>query len=108
MADTIYGKGEVFHQADRSFVLHGDHGTLHFEGEVGNLVQGEEITPLEVGSRRGLFMQDTQLVLDHLFEDSPLYVQLEASLYALQVAEACYQSALQGKTVFLAELDREL
>lgn len=108
MADTIYGKGEVFHQADRSFVLHGDRGTLHFDGEAGNLVQGEEITPLEVGSRRGLLVKDTQLVLDHLFDSSPLYVQPEASLYALKVAEACYQSARQGKTVFLAELDSGL
>jgi biliverdin reductase len=30
---------------DRSFVLHGDRGTLHFEGEVGNLVQGKRLHP---------------------------------------------------------------
>jgi biliverdin reductase len=101
IADTVYGKGEVFGQGDRSFVLHGDQGTLSFDGEQGQLIRGKEITDLEVGSRRGLFALDTQKVLDHLFNGSPLYVQPEASLYALQVAEAAYQSSKQSKTVFL-------
>jgi biliverdin reductase len=83
-------------------VLHGDEGTISFDGEEGKLIRGKEITDLEVGSRRGLFNLDTQKVLDHLFNDSPLYVQPEASLYALQVAEAAYQSSSkQGRTVFL-------
>lgn len=102
MADTVYAKGEICWQGDRSFVLHGDQGTLSFDGEQGKLIRGEEITDLEVGSRRGLFAMDTQKVLDHLFNGSPLYVQPEASLYALQVAEAAYQSSKQGKTIFLA------
>ena len=101
MADTVYAKGEICWQGDRSFVLHGDEGTLNFEGEQGKLIRGEEKTDLEVGSRRGLFTLDTQKVLDHLFNGSPLYVQPEASLYALQVAEAAYQSSKQGKTIFL-------
>ncbi len=101
MADSIYGKGEVFWSGDRSFVLNGDRGTLHFDGEQGKLIRNEEETELEVGSRRGLFVLDTQKVLDHLFEGIPLYVKPEASLYALQVAEAAYQSFKQGKTVFL-------
>ena len=101
MADTVYAKGEICWQGDRSFVLHGDEGTLSFEGEQGKLIRGEETTDLEVGSRRGLFTLDTQKVLDHLFNGSPLYVQPEASLYALQVAEAAYQSSKQGKTIFL-------
>ncbi|PZV26215.1 MAG: glycosyl transferase family 2 [Snowella sp.] len=102
MADTVYAKGEICWQGDRSFVLHGDQGTLSFDGEQGKLIRGEEMTDLEVGSRRGLFAMDTQKVLDHLFNGSPLYVQPEASLYALQVAEAAYQSSKQGKTIFLA------
>jgi biliverdin reductase len=101
MADTVYAKGEICWQGDRSFVLHGDEGTISFDGEEGKLIRGKEITDLEVGSRRGLFNLDTQKVLDHLFNDSPLYVQPEASLYALQVAEAAYQSSKQGRTVFL-------
>ena len=102
MADTVYAKGEICWQGDRSFVLHGDEGTLSFDGEQGKLIRGKEEIELEVGSRRGLFALDTQKVLDHLFNGSPLYVQPEASLYALQVAEAAYQSSKQGKTVFLA------
>ncbi|MEB3121790.1 MAG: Gfo/Idh/MocA family oxidoreductase [Snowella sp.] len=102
MADTVYAKGEICWQGDRSFVLHGDQGTLSFDGEQGKLIRGEEMTDLEVGSRRGLFAMDTQKVLDHLFNGSPLYVQPEASLYALQVAEAAYESSKQGKTIFLA------
>ena len=101
MADTVYAKGEICWQGDRSFVLHGDEGTLSFDGEQGKLIRGKEMTDLEVGSRRGLFNLDTQKVLDHLFKGSPLYVQPEASLYALQVAEAAYQSSKQGKTIFL-------
>jgi biliverdin reductase len=101
MADTVYAKGEICWQGDRSFVLHGDQGTLSFNGEKGKLIRGEEMTDLEVGSRRGLFALDTQKVLDHLFKGSPLYVQPEASLYALQVAEATYHSSKQGKTIFL-------
>lgn len=101
MADTVYAKGEICWQGDRSFVLHGDEGTLSFEGEQGKLIRGQEKTDLEVGSRRGLFTLDTQKVLEHLFNGSPLYVQPEASLYALQVAEAAYQSSKQGKTIFL-------
>lgn len=101
MADTVYAKGEICWQGDRSFVLHGDEGTLSFDGEEGKLIRGKEMTDLEVGSRRGLFTLDTQKVLDHLFNGSPLYVQPEASLYALQVAEAAYQSSKQGKTIFL-------
>jgi biliverdin reductase len=101
MADTVYAKGEICWQGDRSFVLHGDEGTISFDGEEGKLIRGKEITDLEVGSRRGLFTLDTQKILDHLFNGSPLYVQPEASLYALQVAEAAYQSSKQGRTVFL-------
>ena len=101
MADTVYAKGEICWQGDRSFVLHGDEGTLSFEGEQGKLIRGQEKTDLEVGSRRGLFTLDTQKVMEHLFNGSPLYVQPEASLYALQVAEAAYQSSKQGKTIFL-------
>ncbi|MGL5036011.1 MAG: Gfo/Idh/MocA family protein [Microcystaceae cyanobacterium] len=101
MADVIYGKGEVFYQDDRTFVLHGDRGTLFFDGEKGELVRGKDRMLLEVGNRRGLFAQDTQAVLDHLFEGLPLYVQPMASLYALKIAEAARRSHLENKTIFL-------
>lgn len=101
LVETLYGKGEVFHQPDHTFILQGDRGTLVFEGEKGQLIRGEETIPLAVGSRRGLFAKDTQAVLDYLYEGTPLYVSPEASLYALSVAEAAQRSSQQGQTVFL-------
>lgn len=101
IADVVYGKGEVFWQGDRTFELHGEKGTLIFEGEKGILIQGEEKTPIEVASRRGLFIKDTELVLAHLLEGTPLYVTPTASLYALKVANAAFESAKSGKTVVI-------
>ncbi|WLT38729.1 Gfo/Idh/MocA family oxidoreductase [Synechocystis sp. B12] len=91
-AEVIYGKGEVFHQNERIFTLHGDRGTLIFVGETGKLIQAQTETEITVGSRRGLFKQDTESVLDYLTTGKPLYVDLEASLYALQVADLCTQA----------------
>ncbi len=93
MAEVIYGKGEVFSQSERTFTLHGDRGTLIFEGENGTLIQGQEQTAIAVGSRRGLFQQDTKAVLDYLETGKPLYVNLGASLYALEVADLCAQAS---------------
>ncbi|MGH2413517.1 MAG: Gfo/Idh/MocA family protein [Microcystaceae cyanobacterium] len=101
IADVVYGKGEVFGQSDRTFELHGDQGTLIFAGEQGTLIREEEKIPIEVASRRGLFAKDTQMVLDHLCEGTPLYVTPISSLYALEVADAAFKSAKIGKTVEL-------
>lgn len=101
MAQATYGKGEAFWYSDRTFELHGDQGSLIFVGEVGKLIRGKEETPLESGPRSGLFKKDTQLVLDYLFEQQPLYVKVEESLYALKVAQAAEQSSLTGQTIFL-------
>ncbi|MBD2576560.1 Gfo/Idh/MocA family oxidoreductase [Oscillatoria sp. FACHB-1406] len=88
MAEVTYGKGEVFWKGERTFELHGDRGTLVFEGDAGWLVRGEEKTAIEVGGRRGLFAKDTRSAIDFLVEGTPLYVSPEASLYALQIADA--------------------
>lgn len=101
IAQATYGKGEVFWYSDRTFELHGDQGSLIFLGEEGKLVRGSEEIPLESGTRRGLFKKDTQLVLDYLFEQLPLYVTVEDSLYALKVAQAAEESSLTGKTIYL-------
>lgn len=101
IAEAVYGKGETFWQAERKFEVHGEEGTLIFDGEQGKLVRGETTTPIEVGSRRGLFAKDTQMVLDYLLEGMPLYVTPEASLYTLKVADAARQSAATGQTVYL-------
>lgn len=99
LAEVTYGKGETLWQNERKFEVHGEKGGLIFDGDQGILVQGEETTPIEVGSRRGLFAKDTGMVLDHLFEGTPLYVTPDASLYTLQVADAARRSAETGGTV---------
>jgi biliverdin reductase len=101
IAEVTYAKGEVFWQALRNFEVHGEKGTLLFEGDEGTLIRGEERTPIEVGGRRGLFVKDTGMVLDYLVEGKPLYVSPEASCYALKVADGLRQSAQTGKTVSL-------
>lgn len=101
-AEVIYGKGEVFHHSDRRFLIEGDQGALVFNGEEGQLIQRETRRPLEVGGRRGLFAQDTRLVLDYLCQGTPLYVRPEESLYALKVAEAARQSAQEKRSITLA------
>ena len=107
IADLTYGKGETFWQRNRTFELHGDEGTLVFDGEEGSLVREEEKTPIEVGSRRGLFAQDTKMVLDHLTEGTPLYVTPDASCYALKVADAARQSAETGETIYLVGVGKD-
>jgi len=101
IAEVTYGKGEVFWQNLRNFEVHGEQGTLLFEGDEGSLIRGEERTPIEVGGRRGLFGKDTGMVLDYLIEGKPLYVSPGASCYALKVADAARQSAETGQAVNL-------
>lgn len=103
IAEVSYGKGKTFWKAERKFEVHGEQGTLVFDGDQGILVRGETTTPIEVGSRRGLFAKDTQMVLDHLLEGTPLYVAPTESLYALKVADAARQSAETGQTVYLKD-----
>jgi len=100
IADLIYGKGETFWQAERKLEAHGDQGTLIFDGgDRGFLVRGEDTTPIEVASRRGLFAKDTGMVLDHLITGTPLYLSPEASLYSLKIANAAQLSAATGQIV---------
>lgn len=105
IADVTYGKGEGFWQPLRNFEVHGDRGTLLFEGDRGMLIRGEERTPIEVAGRRGLFAKDTGMVLDALLEGTPLYISPIDSCYALQVAEAARQSAETGTTINLADTE---
>jgi biliverdin reductase len=99
IAEVTYGKGETFWQQLRNFEVHGDKGTLLFEGDKGTLIRGEEKTPIEVGGRRGLFAKDTGMVLDYLVEGTPLYISPTASCYALKVADAARQSAETGEAI---------
>jgi biliverdin reductase len=100
LAQVIYGKGETLWQSERKFEVHGTKGGLIFDGDGGILLQGEKKTPIEVGSRRGLFAKDTTMVLDHLFNGTPLYVTPEESLYTLKVADAAKRAASSGLTIY--------
>ena len=100
-ADIVYGKGDVFHCNHRTFEIYGEEGTIVFEGQKGKLIKNKQETELPVVSRRGLFAKDTNMVLDRLFDGKPLYIQPEASLYALEVANAAQKSAALNETVYL-------
>lgn len=100
-AEIVYGKGDVFHRSHRTFEIYGEEGTIVFEGEKGKLIKNKQETEIPVVSRRGLFIKDTTMVLDYLFDGHPLYIQPEASLYALKIANAAQKSAVLNKTVYL-------
>ncbi|MBW4556521.1 MAG: Gfo/Idh/MocA family oxidoreductase [Trichormus sp. ATA11-4-KO1] len=103
LAQVVYGKGETIWQPERKFEVHGENGGLIFDGNTGFLIQAGETTPIEVGTRRGLFAKDTSMVLDHLFDGAPLYVAPEESLYTLKVADAAQTAAQTGLTVFMTD-----
>ena len=99
IAEVVYGKGDVFHCSDRLFEIYGEEGTILFKGEKGKLIKNKEEMEIQVVSRRGLFVKDTTMVLDYLFNRKPLYIQPQASLYALQIANAAQKSSLTGNKI---------
>lgn len=99
IAEVFYGKGEQVRFPSREMVIEGTEGTLVFQGDRGELLQGETPQPIAVGGRRGLFAQDSTAVLDALLTGTPLYVTPAASLYALRVAAAVAASAHSGHPV---------
>lgn len=99
---VTYGKGEALWRSQRSLDVHGHLGALLIDGEQAVLLQPDGAQPLDVGSRRGLFQQDTQIVLDHLLEGRVLYVQPQRMLHALAVAEAAQHSAHTGQMITLS------
>lgn len=101
LAEVIYAKGETIWEAERKFEVHGKNGGLIFNTQQGVFIDVEKITPIEVGSRRGLFAKDTRMVLDYLFNGTPLYVTPKESLYALKVADAARRAAQLGMTIEL-------
>lgn len=103
IGEVVYGKGETFWESENLFTLYGEAGTLIFTPKEGKLLQGDIPQPIEVASRSGLFVRDTQMVLDHLFDGTPLYVSAADSLYTLKVADAARRSAETGETVILTQ-----
>ena len=100
-ADVTYGKGEVFWQGDRTLEVFGEKGKIVFRGQKGSLIQGDRETEIPVASRKGLFALDTAMVLDYLYNQQPLYIQPQASLYALQVANAAQKASSTNTIVYL-------
>ncbi len=101
MVNITYGKGEKFKSSDRTLEIHGDEGTIKFEGEKGTIIRGKESIEIEVGSRRGLFALDTNIVLQHLQKGTSLYIDNRQSAYSLKVAGAAFQAYTQSKTIQL-------
>lgn len=99
LADVTYSKGEAFSHGYRNFEIHGDRGTLIFEGEQGTLMIGKEKTPLKIENRKGSFARDTHMILDNLLEGKPLYVTSDASYYALKIADAARRSTVENQTI---------
>jgi biliverdin reductase len=102
LGHVIYGKGETLWQPERRFEVHGENGGLLFDNDTGILVQAGERKPIEIGTRRGLFAKDTTMVLDYLFNGTPLYITPEESLYTLKVADAACCSAEEGTTILVS------
>ncbi|MFM7364870.1 MAG: Gfo/Idh/MocA family protein [Cuspidothrix sp.] len=103
LAQVIYGKGETLWQSERKLEIQGEKGEIILDGDTGMLVLPEGTKLIEVGVRQGLFAKDTRMVLDHLFDSSPLYITPEQSLYTLKVADAARRAATEGLTIFLKE-----
>ena len=101
LAEVVYAKGEMMWEAERKFEVHGENGGLIFNSAEGAFINAQETIPIEVGSSRGLFVKDTAMVLDYLFDGTPLYVTPEESLYALKVADAARRAASMGITIAL-------
>jgi biliverdin reductase len=101
VAEVIYGKGNTIWQPSRRLEVMGTSGGLVFDGNQAERLTAEGSYPVAVGSRRGLFAEDTKRVLDYLVEGTPLYCSVEESLYSLGVASAAEQSALIGQAVTL-------
>ncbi len=100
-AEVTYGKGDIFYRSDRILEVYGEQGKIIFVGEQGTLISNQGEQKIPVTPRRGLFAQDTAMILDYLYNQQPLYIEPSASLYALRIANAAQESALTGKIVYL-------
>lgn len=99
LGQVIYAKGETLWQAERKFEIHGEKGGLIFNEDSAYFIHTGENIPISIGDRRGMFAKDTNMVIDHLFHGTPLYITPEQSLYTLKVAIAAQRSAETGLTI---------
>lgn len=101
VAELTYGKGEGFWVGRRDVEVQGSLGALVFERNEGTLTSADGMETIAVKPRKGLFVKDTQGVLDFLLEGKPLYVNASESLYALRVGDALRRASESGQTVYL-------
>lgn len=97
--ELVYGKGDRIWSRERVIDIHGSQGRIVLEPKGGTLTLADSTQSLSVGSRRGLFAQDTAYVLDFLEKGTPMYIIPEESVYALKVADAARRSAATGSTI---------
>jgi biliverdin reductase len=107
LAEVVYGKGEHFWHPERSLVVEGEKGALVFEGDEGVLINADGRQNLDVGARRGLFIKDTLMVLDHLTAGQPLYIEPDESLYTLKVADMAQRSAQTHEVLQISGVDAD-
>jgi biliverdin reductase len=101
IGEVIYGKGEGLWEGARKFAVHGANGAMIFEGDAGVFIDAAGVTPIDLGSRKGLFAKDLEIILDRLLEGKPNYVTPAASLATLRVADAARISAETRRTVIV-------
>ncbi|MGB3291635.1 MAG: Gfo/Idh/MocA family oxidoreductase [Phormidesmis sp.] len=101
VAELTYGKGENLWARRRDIEIQGEFGALTFVGNAGTLTTAEAVRTITVAPRKGLFVKDTRMVLDHLTDQAPLYVSAAESVYALTVGDALRRASESGRTVYL-------
>lgn len=101
VAEVTYGKGEGLWIKRRDIEVQGRLGAMSFTGNEGQLTTAEGTSLIAVAPRKGLFLKDTQGVLDYLTMGTPLYVNAEEGLYALRVGDALRRASVSGQPVVL-------
>jgi biliverdin reductase len=94
VAESVYGKGEVFGQSENFFTIYIKEITLVFNPEYGQLLQGENRRNIKVGTRRSLFALDTDIVLKYLLNCRLFYVISAYNLYFLKFADSAMRAKI--------------
>lgn len=101
IAEVTYGKGEGLWRRCREVEVQGSLGAIAFTGNKGELTTAEGVSSISVAPRKGLFLKDTERVLDYLVEGTPLYVSAAQSVYSLSVGDALRRASQSGQTIYL-------
>ncbi|EDX84001.1 Oxidoreductase family, NAD-binding Rossmann fold protein [Synechococcus sp. PCC 7335] len=99
IAELVYGKGEGLMVYHREIEVQGEQGKLFFDRNEGMLMTAQGTSVIAIEPRRGLFVKDTQGILDNLTEGTPLYVSAAESVYALRVGDALRRASDTGESV---------